>query len=107
MQTRNGLIIRRVDQERGGFVISLYEPTSEDAPFAVIQRGDEGGWYCPEFPGLSAPQIEYVINSVDTEYASLLLRMKSEERQREEKRKRLDESFTKDWQSVLDNYGKG
>ena len=47
MKTANGLVIKRVNDERGGFHIDLHRPPEHDSgekPFASLKRDERGRW---------------------------------------------------------------
>ena len=106
MQTKNGLTIHRVERKRGGFDIELRAPAEHDTegkPFAVISRGDGGVWLTRK-RNTRSPDVLFVINSVDLEYAKQKERETAENNRRQEERERLNECFAKDWQKVINHY---
>ena len=109
MRTENGLIVERDDIERGGFRINLRRPVEHDpnqTVYAIIDRGDDGGWYCRR-PEARSPEVSFVINEVDWSYGKLLQSELNEERRKQELRDKLNESYAKDWQEIIAGYGEG
>ena len=107
MQTQNGLTIHRVCKDRGGFEIELRAPAEHDPEketFAVILRGDGGGWKSSESSAIYS-DAHIVINLVDEEYGSYRRKIMDEMKQRQAERERLNESFARDWQEVVNHYG--
>ena len=109
IRTENGLIIERDYIERGGFRINLRRPVEHDhyqTVYAVINRGENGGWYC-QHPEAHSPEVSYVIGVVDRHYGNLMQLKLNEERRNQELRDKLNESYAKDWQDIVARYGEG
>ena len=106
MQTSNGLTIHRIDRARGGFRVELRRPAAHDPdekPFAVIERGDDGGWFCTQRDTRS-PDVTWIIDLLDRAYGTERQRIVAQEQQQQQQRDRLNDSFTKDWQDIVDRF---
>ena len=107
MQTENGLTIHRVDREHGGFDIELRVPAEHDPKkeaFATVSRGVAGGWHSRK-GNTTSPDVHHAITLVDGEYGRYRRKIRDGMNQRQAERERLNESFAKDWQEVVEHYG--
>ena len=107
METANGLQIELRELEHGGFDVVLRRPysTEDDEPFATIRRDERDVWTCRR-PAASSPDVDYVINQVDGEFARQMHQEAAAAHRRGQEVDRRNQDFAADRQRIIGLYGR-
>ena len=110
MQTENGLMIRRVDLEHGGFDVELLRPNDddhEDRAFATLRYNS--GWttlgWSTNRDDIRAVSLVSAINMVEQAYVRERRSFEAAERAEREERDARNASVNPHWQEVVEHFG--
>lgn len=101
MTTENGLIIRKIDQPDGGFIVQLDRPQGET--FASIQFDDSREQWTWERSQSSA--LTDVIGWADQAFVKEKRVAEERQRQLEERRRKKGDRLNAYWEMVIEVYG--